>query len=160
MKRIIEVDENLICEGFVRNFTEEEKDVLISAVRNSTPLPNITDEQISDAFQIAIANYWEEKSKYLTPPPTPAQCHNCPNEKSGVFMARPVEVVEMGEPLSNSDEISKALEKGELYKRRYSEFVVDLENFLNQYDMNIDSILGCYNPLSLDIRIEERSKEK
>lgn len=37
MKRIIEVDENLICEGFVRNFTEEEKDVLISAVRNSIP---------------------------------------------------------------------------------------------------------------------------
>lgn len=38
------------------------------------PFDNITDEQISDAFQIAIANYWEEMSKHLTPPPTSAQC--------------------------------------------------------------------------------------
>lgn len=37
MKRIIDVDENLVCEGFVRNFTEEEKDVLITAIRNSIP---------------------------------------------------------------------------------------------------------------------------
>ena len=37
MKRIIDIDENLICEGFVRNFTEEEKDVLINAIRNSIP---------------------------------------------------------------------------------------------------------------------------
>ena len=37
MKRIIDVDENLICEGFVRNFTEEEKDVLINAIRYSIP---------------------------------------------------------------------------------------------------------------------------
>ena len=37
MKRIIDVDENLICEGFVRNFTEEEKDALINAIRNSIP---------------------------------------------------------------------------------------------------------------------------
>ena len=33
--------------------------------------PHITNEQISDAFQVAIANYWEEKSKHLTPPPSP-----------------------------------------------------------------------------------------
>lgn len=37
MKRIIDVDENLICEGFVRNFTEEEKDVLIRAIENGIP---------------------------------------------------------------------------------------------------------------------------
>ena len=47
---------------------------LYRAVKNGKPLPNITDEQISDAFQIAIANYWESKSKYLTPPPTPCDC--------------------------------------------------------------------------------------
>lgn len=36
------------------------------------------DEQISDAFQVAIANYWEEKSKYLTPPPVPSvPCRDC-----------------------------------------------------------------------------------
>ena len=37
MKRIIDVDENLVCEGFVRNFTEEEKEVLINAIRYSIP---------------------------------------------------------------------------------------------------------------------------
>lgn len=79
---------------------------------------------------------------------------------SGIFMANPMEVIKVGEPLSNSDEISKALEKGEFYKRRYSEFVVDLENFLNQYNLTIDSISGCYKPLSLNIRIEERSDKE
>ena len=47
MKRIIDVDENLICEGFVRNFTKEEKDVLINAIRNSIPYEpegNLADE--------------------------------------------------------------------------------------------------------------------
>ena len=47
---------------------------VINAIKNGKPLPNITDEQISNAFQIAIANYWESKSKYLTPPPTPCDC--------------------------------------------------------------------------------------
>ena len=37
MKRIIDVDEKLVCEGFVRNFTEEERDILIRAIRDSTP---------------------------------------------------------------------------------------------------------------------------
>lgn len=37
MKLIIDIDKNLVCEGFVRNFTEEEKDVLISAVRHGIP---------------------------------------------------------------------------------------------------------------------------
>lgn len=49
-------------------------DVMDKAINNGTPLANITDEQISDAFQIAIVNYWESKSKYLTPPPTPCDC--------------------------------------------------------------------------------------
>lgn len=47
---------------------------VINAIKQGKPLPNITDEQISDAFQIAIANYWETKSKYLTPPPIPCDC--------------------------------------------------------------------------------------
>lgn len=51
---------------------------VINAIKNGKPLANITDEQISDAFQLAIANYWDEKSKHLTPPPTPC---NCPNKK-------------------------------------------------------------------------------
>lgn len=47
---------------------------VINGIKNGKPLPNITDEQIIDAFQIAIVNYWESKSKYLTPPPTPCDC--------------------------------------------------------------------------------------
>lgn len=51
MKWIIDVDEKLVCEGFVRNFTEEERDILIRAIRNSIP--------------------YEEKPKYFPP------CEDC-----------------------------------------------------------------------------------
>jgi len=37
IKRIIEVDEKLVCEGFERTFTEEERDILIRAIGNSKP---------------------------------------------------------------------------------------------------------------------------
>ena len=36
---IIEVDEQLVCEGFERPFTEEERNILIRAIGNGTPLP-------------------------------------------------------------------------------------------------------------------------
>jgi len=39
MKVVIDVDENLVCEGFERPFTEEERDILIRAIGNGTPLP-------------------------------------------------------------------------------------------------------------------------
>lgn len=52
MKRIIDVDENLICEGFVRNFTEEEKDVLINAIRNSTPIDNVANAEETEDYII------------------------------------------------------------------------------------------------------------
>ena len=37
MKIVIDVDEKLVCEGFERHFTEEEKDILIRAVGNGMP---------------------------------------------------------------------------------------------------------------------------
>ena len=37
------------------------------------------------------------------------------------FVSSPIEVVKVGEPLSNSDEINKALEKGELYKQGFED---------------------------------------
>ena len=37
MKLIIDVDEKLVCEGFERTFTEEERDTLIRAIGNGTP---------------------------------------------------------------------------------------------------------------------------
>ena len=39
MKLIIDADEKLVCEGFERTFTEEEKDILIRAIGHGTPLP-------------------------------------------------------------------------------------------------------------------------
>ena len=36
---IIEVDEKLVCEGFKRSFTEEERNTLIRAIGNGKPLP-------------------------------------------------------------------------------------------------------------------------
>lgn len=35
---VIKVPENLVCEGFERPFTEEEKNTLIKAIGNGTPL--------------------------------------------------------------------------------------------------------------------------
>lgn len=52
MKRIIDVDENLICEGFVRNFTEEEKDVLINAIRYSIPIDNVANAEETEDYII------------------------------------------------------------------------------------------------------------
>lgn len=37
MKLIIDVDEKLVCEGFERIFTEEERNILIRAIGNGTP---------------------------------------------------------------------------------------------------------------------------
>ena len=37
------------------------------------------------------------------------------------FVSNPTEVVKVGEPLPNSDEINKALEKGEMYKRGFDD---------------------------------------
>ena len=39
MKLIIDVDENLVCDGFECNFTEAEKDILIRAIGHGRPLP-------------------------------------------------------------------------------------------------------------------------
>ena len=40
MQIMIEIPEKLACEGFERSFTEEEKNILIKAIGNGTPLPN------------------------------------------------------------------------------------------------------------------------
>lgn len=37
MKLIIDVDEKLVCEGFIRTLTEEERDILIKSIGNGTP---------------------------------------------------------------------------------------------------------------------------
>lgn len=37
MKFLIDADEKLVCEGFERSFTEEERDILIRAIGNGKP---------------------------------------------------------------------------------------------------------------------------
>lgn len=39
MRLIIDIPEKLVCEGFERLFTEEERNTLIKAIGNGTPLP-------------------------------------------------------------------------------------------------------------------------
>ena len=39
MQIVINVPEKLACEGFERPFTEEERNILIKAIGNGTPLP-------------------------------------------------------------------------------------------------------------------------
>lgn len=43
------------------------------------------------------------------------------DEKLYNFVSSPTDVVKVGEPIPNSDEINKALENGELYKRGFKE---------------------------------------
>ena len=38
MELVIKVPKKLVCEGFERPFTEEEKSILIKAIGNGTPL--------------------------------------------------------------------------------------------------------------------------
>lgn len=120
MKLIIDIPEDMYNDAnilIVKDLPELKK-----IIANGKPLIDVTYEQISDAFLNAIANYLEEKSKYLTPPPTPAQCHDCSNEiRKGTFVSEPIEVIKAGEPLSNSDVIRAATEKGELYRRGFKD---------------------------------------
>ena len=70
MKLIIDI-EDILYEHIKTNSFGIYNGGLYEAIRNGLPFADITDEQISDAFQIAIANYWAEKSKCLMPPPAP-----------------------------------------------------------------------------------------
>lgn len=39
MQIVIDIPEKLACEGFEKSFTEDEKNILIKAIGNGTPLP-------------------------------------------------------------------------------------------------------------------------
>lgn len=99
MKIIIDISEKIYDTIMSDEMpTKEEMSVVVLSIYQGIPIieesqteslisqyqrHNITDKQISDAFQIAIANYWEEKSKYLTAPPSPSSppssCCDCQN---------------------------------------------------------------------------------
>lgn len=52
---------------------------------------------------------------------------------SNDFISSPTEVVKVGEPLPNSDEINKAMERGKLYKRGYKDA---LDKAFSKFDAN------------------------
>lgn len=54
MQIVINVPEKLACEGFERSFTEEEKNILIKAIGNGTPLPK-GHGRLIDAGVLAVA---------------------------------------------------------------------------------------------------------
>ena len=54
MQIVINIPEKLACEGFERSFTEEEKNVLIKAIGNGTPLPK-GHGRLIDAGVLAVA---------------------------------------------------------------------------------------------------------
>lgn len=72
MRLIIDIPEEVVTA--IRNGEDYRYDIHTAIAQGRPFFDNITDEQISDAFMIAIANYWEQKSKYLTPIPTPCDC--------------------------------------------------------------------------------------
>ena len=62
MQIAIDVSEKLACEGFERPFTEEEKNVLIKAIGNGTPLPKghgrlIDADRLRSMYSINRANF-------------------------------------------------------------------------------------------------------
>lgn len=70
MRLIIDIPEKLVCEGFERLFTEEERNTLIKAIGNGTPLPEghgrLVDadrlEQVqNDRLQDGEIRIWELK---------------------------------------------------------------------------------------------------
>ena len=60
MKLVINVPEKLTCEGFERPFTEEEKNILIKAIGNATPLDNIRDEIAEEHNDCMVTEHYDE----------------------------------------------------------------------------------------------------
>jgi hypothetical protein len=54
MQIVIDVPEKLVCEGFERPFTEEEKNILIKAIGNAKPLPK---ERYEGCMLVNNCNY-------------------------------------------------------------------------------------------------------
>lgn len=65
---------------------------------------------------------------------------------SSVFVTSPTEVIKVGDPLSNSDEIRQAFENGEIYKR-------DFEDARKMYER----LPGEWIPTVIDTGLFERS---
>ena len=77
----------------------------ITNIIDNAPTVDITEEQAID--KLHETGWLIRHDKEMTERP--------------YFVSSPVEVVRMGEPISNSEEITKALEKGELYKRGFDD---------------------------------------
>ena len=67
IKLIIEVDEKLVCEGFERPFTEEERNILIRTIGNGTPLPKGHGRLVDADEEIKYARKWiKHPNQYIS----------------------------------------------------------------------------------------------
>ena len=67
MKLIIDIDEKLVCEGFKRHFTEEERNILIRAIGNGTPYEERSQGDLisRDALKKSRDDYAEKRQDIL-----------------------------------------------------------------------------------------------
>lgn len=70
MQIVIDIPEKLVCEGFERLFTEEEKNILIKAIGNGTPLPkghgDLIDRSklVPDCYELEIHDGDDWRNEY------------------------------------------------------------------------------------------------
>ncbi len=61
---VIKIPKKLVCEGFERPFTEEEKNILIRAIGNATPLPKGHGDLIDVNRKITVPIYDEQYEEW------------------------------------------------------------------------------------------------
>lgn len=69
MQVVIDIPEKLVCEGFERLFTEEEKNILIKAIGNGTPLPKGHGRLIDADYlrDVILLHNFHGSNKYIVP---------------------------------------------------------------------------------------------
>lgn len=64
MKIVIDIPEGLVCDGFERTFTEKEKNILIKAIGNGTPLPKGHGRLIDYGYVVDAIDDWVNAEEY------------------------------------------------------------------------------------------------
>ena len=61
---VIKIPKKLACEGFERPFTEEEKNILIKAIGNGTPLPKGHGRMVDYGYVVDAIDDWVNAEEY------------------------------------------------------------------------------------------------
>lgn len=86
MQIVIDIPEKLACEGFERPFTEEEKNILIKAIGNGTPLPKghgrlIDGDELESHMKIGYNIV--KSAPTIIEAESDHKCHTCKHYMSG-----------------------------------------------------------------------------